>query len=137
IQIRSCRRTTRALNRNDNEQRASAIAGAFLHPDKGEHGMPSTSTKKEMAVSDVLYALSTICDGAIMRMKVLREAYGKSHDEAAKECLNEIVDFIDNHRSVISRQPTESSITISAPVINISVTAACKSAAEDDRAYAE
>ncbi|STL18998.1 Uncharacterised protein [Escherichia coli] len=54
----------RALNRNDNEQRASAIAGAFLHPDKGEHGMPSTSTKKEMAVSDVLYALSTICDGA-------------------------------------------------------------------------
>lgn len=48
--------------------------------------MPSTSTKKEMAVSDVLYALSTICDGAMMRMKVLHEAYGKSHDEAAKEC---------------------------------------------------
>ena len=88
--------------------------------------MPSTSTKKEMAVSDVLYALSTICDGAMMRMKVLREAYGKSHDEAAKECLNEIVDFIDNHRSVISRQPTESSITISAPVINISVTCLCR-----------
>lgn len=99
--------------------------------------MPSTSTKKEMAVSDVLYALSTICDGAMMRMKVLHEAYGKSHDEAAKECLNEIVDFIDSHRSVISRQPTASSITISAPVINISVTAECKSAAEDDRAYAE
>ena len=99
--------------------------------------MPSTSTKKEMAVSDVLYALSTICDGAMMRMKVLHEAYGKSHDEAAKECQNEIVDFIDSHRSVISRQPTASSITISAPVINISVTAACKSAAEDDHAYAE
>ncbi|EES5978625.1 hypothetical protein EZQ61_003996 [Escherichia coli] len=109
--------------------------------------MPSTSTKKEMAVDtntkreitagDVLYALSTICDGAIMRIKVLCEAYGKSHDEAAKECLNEIVDFIDSHRSVISRQPTASSITISAPVINISVTAACKSAAEDDCAYAE
>ncbi|MGR6408899.1 hypothetical protein [Escherichia coli] len=98
--------------------------------------MPSTSTKKEMAISDVLYALSIMCDGAMMRMKVL-QAYGKSHDEAAKECLNAIVDFIDNHRSVISRQPTESSITISAPVINISVTAACKSAAEGDRAYAE
>ena len=64
--------------------------------------MPSTSTKKEMAVSDVLYALSTICDGAMMRMKVLHEAYGKSHDEAAKECLNEIVDFIDSHRSLIA-----------------------------------
>lgn len=46
--------------------------------------MPSTSTKKEMAVSDVLYALSIMCDGAMMRMKVLHEAYGKSHDEAAK-----------------------------------------------------
>ncbi|MDO1801836.1 hypothetical protein Q2360_26140, partial [Escherichia coli] len=61
--------------------------------------MPSTSTKKEMAISDVLYALSIMCDGAMMRMKVLHEAYGKSHDEAAKECLNEIVDFLDSHRS--------------------------------------
>ena len=64
--------------------------------------MPSTSTKKEIAVSDVLYALSTICDGAMMRMKVLHEAYGKSHDEAAKECLNEIVDLLDSHRPLIA-----------------------------------
>ncbi|EPD7181344.1 hypothetical protein ACSDZ4_003993 [Escherichia coli] len=64
--------------------------------------MPSTSTKKEMAISDVLYALSIMCDGAMMRMKVLHEAYGKSHDEAAKECLNEIVDFLDSYRSLIA-----------------------------------
>lgn len=63
--------------------------------------MPSTSTKKEMAISDVLYALSIMCDGAMMRMKVL-QAYGKSHDEAAKECLNAIVDFLDSHRSLIA-----------------------------------
>ncbi|MCZ5495923.1 hypothetical protein O5479_09755 [Escherichia coli] len=73
--------------------------------------MPSTSTKKEMAISDVLYALSIMCDGAMMRMKVLHEAYGKSHDEAAKECLNEIVDFLDSYRSLIasitSRKPEE------------------------------
>lgn len=35
--------------------------------------MPSTSTKKEMAISDVLYALSIMCDGAMMRMKVLHD----------------------------------------------------------------
>ncbi|HBK2722209.1 TPA: hypothetical protein LGK78_004551 [Escherichia coli] len=68
--------------------------------------MPSTSTKKEMAISDVLYALSIMCDGAMMRMKVLHEAYGKSHDEAAKECLNEIVDFLDNQPQA-RRMPEE------------------------------